>query len=93
MIPWVRRYTIQVCKFCFAKLESKKQIPGCEINFMYLILVGLCDLSQKYLSALATAKGSAFGLTIPLIGHGLKRLESTSYPWQQAMRKMDKRGA
>ena len=54
---------------------------------------GLCDLSQKYLSALDTAKGSAFGLTIPLIGHGLKRLESTSYPWQQAMRKMDKRGA
>jgi hypothetical protein len=27
------------------------------------------------------------------IGHGFKRLESTSYPWQQAMRKMDKRGA
>ena len=83
---------MQVCKFCFAKLESKKQIPGCEKVFMYLILVGLCDLSQEYQSALATAKGSAFGLTIPLIGHGLKRLESTYARWQQAIRKMDKRG-
>ena len=59
---------------------------------MYLILAGLCDLSQEYQRALATAWGSAFGLTIPLIGHGLKRLESTSYRWQQAIRKMDKRG-
>jgi hypothetical protein len=60
---------------------------------MYLILVGLCGMPQEYQCALDTAKGSAFGLTIPLIGHGLKRLESTSHRWQQAMRKMDKRGA
>ena len=38
-------------------------------------------------------KGQCFRMNIKFIGHGLKRLESTSYPWQQAMRKMDKRGA